>query len=276
MYEVSQVTTMNMWITAVVSIFLPIVLLVMWKKKKKVRISPFFIGALTFIAFALILENICHQFFLVRESALSRFMNENTWAYVLYAALAAGIFEETGRFIAFKFFMKNNDKKEDAITYGIGHGGIESILVVGFSMLSSIFLISTLKSMGGIDGYVAMVPVESQELVRTSLMSLYTTPPYIYLLGAVERVATIAFHIALSFFVFMAVKRPGKLYFYPVAILLHVFLDIFAVLYQREVITNMIIMEAIIIAITLVTAYFAYRLYQKDAAVEASETVSQN
>lgn len=148
MYEVSQVTTMNMWITAVVSIFLPIVLLIMWRKKMKVRIAPFFVGALIFIVFALVLENISHSIFIIKDSGLSRFVNGNTWAYVLYGALAAGIFEETGRFVAFKFFMKNNDDKESAVTYGIGHGGIESILVVGFSMLSSIFLISTLNSMG--------------------------------------------------------------------------------------------------------------------------------
>lgn len=272
-YNVSQVSTMNMWITALVSIFLPIVLLIMWKKKRKVKIAPFFIGALIFIIFALVLENICHSFFIIRDSALSRFVNGNTWVYVLYGALAAGLFEETGRFVAFKFFMKNNDDKESAVTYGIGHGGIESILVVGFSMLSSIFLISTLNSMGGIDNYVALVPEESQDMVRSSLMSLYTTAPYVYLMGAVERVATIAFHIALSVFVFMAVKRPGKWYFYPVAILLHVFLDVFAVLYQRGVITNIIIMEVIIIVITLITSYFAYRIYQSDAEVGTTQTV---
>ncbi len=273
MYEVSQVTTMNMWITAVVSIFLPIVLLIMWRKKMKVKIAPFFIGALIFIVFALVLENISHSIFIIKDSGLSRFVNGNTWAYVLYGALAAGIFEETGRFVAFKFFMKNNDDKESAITYGIGHGGIESILVVGFSMLSSIFLISTLNSMGGIDNYVALVPEESQDVVRSSLMSLYTTAPYVYLLGAVERVATIAFHIALSVFVFMAVKRPGKWYFYPAAILLHTFLDVFAVLYQRGAITSIILMEVIIIAITLITSYFAYRIYQSDARVGTTQTV---
>lgn len=267
-YEVSQVTTMNMGITAVISIFLPIVLLIVWKKKKKVKVAPFFIGALIFIVFALILESICHQFFLVRDSGLSRFVNGNIWAYVLYGSLAAGIFEETGRFVAFKFFMKNNNKKEDAVTYGIGHGGVESILLVGFGMIGSILLVSTLNSMGGIDSYVAMMPAESQDLMRSSLMSFYTTPPYVYLMGSVERIAAIIFHIALSVLVFMAVKRPGKLYFYPLAILLHAFLDVFAVLYQKEVIKNIVLMEAIVIVISLSTAYFAYRIYQKDADTE--------
>ncbi len=260
-YEVPKIVTMNMGITAAVSILLPIVLLIVWMRKTKTKIAPFFVGAFTFILFALVLESLCHQFFLIKDSALSRYMNSHTWAYVLYAALAAGIFEETGRLIAFKFFMGKTDKKEDAVTYGIGHGGIESILLVGFTMLSSIILVSALNSMGGIDNYVAMIPAESQDLVRTSLMTYYTTPPYMYLIGGIERVAAIIFHISLSVIMFLAVKRPGKLYLYPAAIALHTFLDIFAVLYQKEVITSMLLLEIIVMVISLGTAYFAYRLY---------------
>lgn len=264
-YEVPKIVTLNMGITAAVSILLPIVLLIVWMRKTKSKIAPFFAGAFTFILFALVLESICHQFFLVKDSALSRFVNGNIWAYVLYAAFAAGIFEETGRLIAFKFFTGKSGKKETAVTYGIGHGGIESILLVGFSMLSSMILISTLKAMGGVDSYVALVPPESQDLVRTSLMSFYTTPPYMYLIGSIERVAAIIFHISLSVIMFIAVKRPGKLYFYPLAIILHAFLDIFAVLYQKEVITSLILLEIIVMAISLATAYFAYRLYINDS-----------
>lgn len=274
-YEVPKIVTMNMGITAAVSILLPIVLLIVWKRKTKVKIAPFFVGAFTFILFALVLESICHQFFLIRDSELSRYINGHTWAYVLYAALAAGIFEETGRFIAFKFFMDKNNKKEDAVTYGIGHGGIESILLVGFTMLSSIILISSLNSMGGVDSYVAMVPAESQELVRASLMSYYTTPPYMYLIGSIERVAAIIFHISLSVIMFIAVKRPKKLYFYPVAIALHAFLDIFAVLYQKGVITSMALLEIIVMVISLATAYFAYRLYLNDSN-ENTDKVQEN
>lgn len=264
-YDVPKVVTMNMGITAAVSILLPIVLLIVWMRKKKTKIAPFFVGAFTFILFVLVLEPISHQFFLIKDSALSRYMNSHTWAYVLYAALAAGIFEETGRLIAYKFFMGKSDKKEDAVTYGIGHGGIESILLVGFSMLTSIILVSSLKSIGGVDNYVAMVPAESQELVRASLMSFYTTPPYVYLIGSLERIVTIIFHISLSVIMFIAVKRPRKLYFYPVAIALHAFLDIFAVLYQKEVIKSLVLLEIIITVISLATAYFAYRLYLNDS-----------
>lgn len=260
---VPTISMMNMGISAAIAIFLPIVLLIMWKQKKHVKLSPFFIGALIFIVFALVLESICHQFFLVKDSALSRFMNGNTVAYVLYASFAAGIFEETGRFIAFKLFLKKENGKETSITYGIGHGGIESILLVGLSMVSTLFLVYTLNTMGGMDAYLAKLPAETQEILQPSLAALYTTSPILYLIGGLERVAAIVLHIALSVFVFFAAKRSGKLYLYPAAIVLHAFVNVFAALYQKQII-NVAITEIAVFVFTALIAYAAYRLYQND------------
>lgn len=263
--SVSWAVIICMGIAAVISLFLPIILLALWKgRRREIRMFPSIIGAAVFIIFALLLEQLCHQLVLNRVSPLSEFINGNTWAFVLYGALAAGVFEETGRFLAYKIVLKKMKGKETAITCGIGHGGIESILVVGLSMVSSLILVLSINSVGGIESYVSLVPAESQNGLRENLNALLGTPPYIFLLAGVERIATIIFHIALSIFVFFAAQRPKKWYFYPLAIFLHMFLDIFAVMYQRGVIKNLIVMETIIAAITAVTAYFAYRIYRGD------------
>jgi uncharacterized membrane protein YhfC len=51
----------------------------------------------------------------------------HTWLYAVLGALLAGLFEETGRFIAFKFLLKKRTDRKTAISYGIGHGGFEAI-----------------------------------------------------------------------------------------------------------------------------------------------------
>lgn len=265
--DVTSVTMLNMGITAAISIILPFVLLFLWKKRnKKIRLTPFLIGMLAFITFALALEPMCHQYFLIGESGIPAFINSHVWAYVLYGALAAGIFEETARFLAFKFLMKSSNAREDAVTYGIGHGGVEAVLLVGFSMLSSIMLMQTINSMGGVEAYVMQMPAETQDMMRESLNALYATQPYVYILAGVERIAAIFFHIALSVIVFIAAKRAGKWYFYPLAIFLHAFLDVFAVLYQKGVIPSLILTEVLIVIISAATVFFAYKLYQKDMA----------
>lgn len=268
--DVTKVMMMDMGIAAAVAIILPIVLIILWKKKnKQIKVTPFWAGAATFVVFALILEQLCHKAFLGQNSPLSDFFNSNAWAYGLYGALAAGIFEETGRFITMKLFLKKYQAKEDAVTFGIGHGGIEAILVVGFSMLSTIMLMQAITKMGGIDAYIAMVPAEMQDMMRETLTELFATEPYVYLLAAVERVAAITFHIALSVLVFFAATRPGKWYYYPAAIGIHAFMDIFAALYQQKVIASLAVTELLIVTVVAVTAFWVYRLYQKDeGAVE--------
>ena len=263
--NVSWVMMMNMGISAAIALFLPIVLLVVWKiKKRGIRMLPFLVGAGVFIVFALFLEQVCHYFVLNRVSPLSEFMNGHIWAFSLYGALAAGVFEETGRFLAFKTVLRRSKGKETAITYGIGHGGVESILVVGISMISSLILVAAISAMGGVENYVALAPAETQEVLRENLNTLLLTPSYTFLFAGIERISTIFFHIALSVIVFFAARRPGKLYLYPLAIAVHAFLDLFAVFYQKGIIKNIAIMELIIIAVTAATAYFAYRIYKAD------------
>ena len=176
--------------------------------------------------------------------------------------LFRSVFEETGRFLAFKTVLRNKKERENAITYGIGHGGVESILVVGVSMASSMIMLLTIRSLGGVDGYVAIVPEHTKDLVRAGLESLLLTPSYYFLLAGLERISTIIFHIALSVLVFSAAHNSAKWYFYPLAIFIHMFLDIFAVLYQRGVLGSLVVIEMIIAAITALPAYSAYRIYQ--------------
>lgn len=256
-------------VAAAISLFLPIVLLAVWKQRKReVRLSPVIIGAAVFIVFALFLEQLCHRLVLNGGTPLSEFINGHTWAFVLYGALAAGVFEETGRFLAFKIVLKRRKRKETAIAYGIGHGGIESILVVGLSLISSLILVCAVRSMGGVESYAALVSEESRDMLRENLSALLATPSYIFLLAGVERVATVIFHVALSVFVFFAVHRPGKWYFYPLAVFVHTFMDIFAVMYQRGVLKSLVAMEIAIVAISAVTAYFAYCNYREDDKIE--------
>jgi uncharacterized membrane protein YhfC len=125
-----------MFISVLLSVGLPIFLLVFWRKRTKARLLPALIGALTFIIFALVLEQLLHSVVLVQPLIMT-----NTALYVLYAGLAAGVFEETGRLVALRLVLRKYPEREAAVSYGIGHGGIEAILIVGINMLVNLVLI---------------------------------------------------------------------------------------------------------------------------------------
>ena len=111
--NVSTASIIGIIVTLIISVGLPIALCIIVWRKTRARISSFFIGAATFIVFALILEQILHVVVLSAAPNLIK----NIWLYALYGGLAAGIFEETGRFLAMKFCMKNNLDKQNAIMY---------------------------------------------------------------------------------------------------------------------------------------------------------------
>ena len=79
----------------------------------------------------------------------------------------------------------------------------------------------------------------------------------------VERLVAICLHIALSVLAFQAVKRPGKRWLYPAAILLHAGMDVFAALYQRGVIT-LWTSEACMAVFAALVCLWALRLYRAD------------
>ena len=91
---VSIDTILAMVFSLLVSFVLPIVLLVVLKRRFQVSAMGALVGAGGFILFVLVLEQILHW-------AVLSFTPVGTipWAYVLYGCLAAGVFEETGRLV---------------------------------------------------------------------------------------------------------------------------------------------------------------------------------
>lgn len=96
---------------------------------------------LAFIIFALALESFAHEYFLSGTTALSRAILNNPLLYAVYGGLAAGIFEEFGRFFCMMTVMKRfMYQRENSIIYGIGHGGIEAVILGSFTMLQNLMI----------------------------------------------------------------------------------------------------------------------------------------
>ena len=207
--------------------------------------SEFWIGAGTFVIFAMILEQILHT--LVLRSGLGAVIQGNIWLYGLYGGLAAGIFEETGRFLAFRFVLKGR-KKVTALSYGIGHGGMEAFLIVGLTMVSNLIL-GLMYTSGG------TLPPELAGPVET----LLSTPPSSFLWSGFERLTAMALHMALSVLVFASV-RTRRRWLFPAAILIHAAVDFAAVTANAHL--PVAATECLVFLLTLLAAAWAARIYK--------------
>lgn len=245
---------------AFLGIAVPVCLAVYLVRKHRARLSSILIGAGTFILFALVLESILHQ--LVLKGPHGSDILGNTLLYALYGGLAAGVFEETGRFLSMKFLMKKEPSKPlPGIAYGVGHGGAEMLIIFGITMINNL-VISALINSGQADAIFAKVPEEAAGQLQAQLDQLQTLGAGPLLIGLWERFSALILHLGLSMLVWVAVRKGGKwLWLFPAAIVLHAIVDAGAVLLQKS--TGLVSLELIVMAEAIAVAAIGYNVAKK-------------
>ena len=120
-----------------------------------------------------------------------------TWWFFLAASTA--VFEEGGRYLGYRILFKDIKRNwNNAVMYGLGHGGLESIFIVGLPTI--IALINAIMIPGLDPKALGLDSQQTQELLaaKEQLVSLHYWMP---LAAALERSLTLAFQIALSLLV---------------------------------------------------------------------------
>jgi uncharacterized membrane protein YhfC len=207
-------------------IALPIVLAFYLTRKFELEWKLVFAGALTFIV-----AQVFHIPFLRGVTALFNnpsfpdppaSMRAIITAVIL--GLAAGIFEETARWILFKFRLKNVKSWNEGVLVGVGHGGVESLLlgVLGLVTFFNMLLMrnGNLSALG--------VPDAMIETAKAQVAAFWSTPAYMAIMGLAERIFAMCLHLALSVMVLYSVAYKKPLWFWA-ALLWHAFVDALAV-----------------------------------------------
>lgn len=251
-------------ITVVLMIAIPVVFFLFWRGKHKQRtgIRYLLAGAVGFLVSARVLELGVHYFCIIAENPVSRFINGNTAAFVLYGITMAGVFEECGRHIILKTIMKKDRTRENAVLYGIGHGGIE-ILAVLLPTMITYLAAAVLFSSGNTESALHALKI-TEETAAAALPSVQAAALFDYgmmAMNVMERLLAMFAHIGLTVIVFYGVVHAKKLCL-PAAILLHMLMDTFPVLYQRGVLPLWSV-EVWAALWTAVIGWLAVKLYRK-------------
>jgi len=254
---ISPATFIVLALDFIIGMAVPILLAVWLVKKYNCRMETILIGAGVFFLFALVLESLVHLVVLNNTG-----IQDNKIAFAIYGGLMAGLFEETGRFLAFKFLLKKDDN-HTALAYGVGHGGMEVIMVFAMAMLSNL-IIGIMANTGNVDLLLAKAPDDpaAKEQMDAIVATLSTTSPGTYLIGLWERCSAMILQISLSVLVFVAARKGGRLiWLFPSAILLHALVDGIVVLIADE--TSMVIVEVIVMAMSIALAGLAFTIHRR-------------
>ncbi len=255
---ISALTMSGMVIQLLVSFLFPIGLLIYLRKKQLFSWKPFGVGILVFIVFSQILERVLHAL-MIDANGTSLKWTDSVFLFVLYATLAAGIFEELGRYFSFKWMLKNNREYKDGLSFGLGHGGIEAILIGVLGAVNAIILASLINS-GVFDHTIApTLPAEQAALLKERIQE---TSFIMYVLFGIERIFAISFHIAMSLLVLLGV-REKRFIFVIYAVLLHALMDVMSALYQTGIVTNIWIVEAIVWIFGIAAFVFTRRIRKR-------------
>ena len=210
---VSLTTIIAVIITFCVSTMLPILVFVIYglKNKGKGIWSAWFLGAAGFF----VMQVIIRLPILSILSTMQGFIDFAEKHYVLYCislAVTAAIFEVIGRYAVAKIMSKNLTFNR-GIAAGLGHGGIEAIILIGMTYINNIIYIIMINT-GSFDTMVeqsAALGADTSSLLAVK-DALIDTSPAIFLLAGYERILTMILHVALSLLVcyFLSRKEDWK------------------------------------------------------------------
>ena len=234
---IGQSSIPSLVITVLLMILIPVGFFLYWRRKHKnqTKISWLIAGAVGFIVSARILELGVHYFCILAENPVSRFINGSTAAFVLYGTVMAGVFEECGRHIFLKYILKKNRTRENAVLYGIGHGGIEVLAVILPTMITYL-AVAVLFSREDVKSALSALKI-TDENAAAALPAVQAAASFNYAmmaLNVIERLMAMLLHIGLTVIVYYGVVNAKKICL-PMAIVLHMLADTFPALYQRNV-----------------------------------------
>ncbi|WP_292520865.1 YhfC family glutamic-type intramembrane protease [Methanoculleus sp.] len=174
-------------------------------------------------------------------------------ALAVYLGLMAGLFEEIGRYLVYRYLFRRQDialTRENGLLFGAGWGGVES-MIVALIVLAGMLSYIVITSDGGV------LPLPDDPAVQAEVEAVRALTPLDILPGLAERMMTITLHIAWSLMVLAAVIY-GKKVLLALAILWHAAVDAAAVyLVQMQ---GIWVTEAVIFVFAL--AALAYILWE--------------
>ena len=261
---IGKSAVVSLTITVILMIAIPVCFFICWRRKhrEQTKISWLIAGAAGFVISARMLEVGVHYFCIVADNPVSRFINGNAAAFVLYGITMAGIFEECGRLIILKYILKKDRTRENAVIYGIGHGGIE-ILTVLLPAMILYLAIAVMFSQGDTEAALKTLNI-TEETATAALPSVQAAAAFDYAMMAMnvmERLLAMLIHIGLTIIVYYGVVNAKKLCL-PAAILLHMLADTFPALYQRGILPLWAV-EIWIVFWTLMIMLIAAKLYKR-------------
>lgn len=248
---VSYSSIAAMGVAAAATLLVPIILLIVLGVKRKISFLPLLLGFGSFLV-SQVLTRIPLLSALGQLPSFQTFASAHGVVYaVLIGGLSAGLFEESAR-LGGALLLKRNRSFKDAVSFGLGHGFCEVILLVGTTQLNNLCLAMLLNT-----GLIGQLNLPA-EMVESLTASLTGTSPILFYVSVLERVFAVLYHLSATILIFWGVVHRKKFLCWLGAVACHtLFNSIAALLVQYA---SIWVLEAILAAFSIAMTLVVWRL----------------
>lgn len=205
--QVNPVYLVTQAAASVLNVVFPIIVAIAVQRRLRQRFVYVLYGALIFAAFQLF-TRVPAVF--VLQAALQQQLQQSRELQIVWLvglSLTAALFEEIGRWVGYRFLMRKEEKTWDkGVLYGVGHGGIEAMLLVGTLGFLTVINLTAL-SMTNLDA-LPLTP-EQRTLAAQQIAGVNALPPWLPLVSTYERVWSMAVHVGASILVLQCFRGGG-------------------------------------------------------------------
>lgn len=272
-----NLSILSIILTLIVSLIVPPFFAAVYasRHKKQGIWSAWLLGALGFFV-PQVLIRLPILAALSRMDGFIAFSQTHTLIYGFALAFTAGLFELSGRYTVARCLKKNLTYRR-ALAAGLGHGGIEAILITGLAYLSNVAFLVMLQT-GGFDAALAQTAAAGGDVsqllaARDALMNTHWA---MFLLAGFERLLAMTCHAAMSMLVCYGVHTNRVLPWTLACLAVHTCMDFIASISLfigrgLTLATAYTIIYILLTAITVVSILILQNIRARWAAEEAQE-----
>jgi uncharacterized membrane protein YhfC len=210
---------------------------------------------------------------LLQSTALAPLLRASlifTWTWVVIQAVTAGLFEEVGRYVGYRLFMRREPKTwAKAVMFGLGHEGLESVLLGDGQQIVLTLLGALIFSSINLNS----VPVVERQAAIQQITFINALPVWSPLLVAWGRLWSFPLQVALSVMVLQVFRRQQVRWLF-LAILLHALIDFSGLALQQafgQSITISLLTNGILCVFGLFGIWIIWRLRDPGDQARAGE-----
>lgn len=225
----SNLSVVCIIITFIVSLILPLAFLVGYalRHKKQGIWSAWLLGALGFFV-PQILIRFPILTALSRTDGFVAFSQTHPLVYGFSLALTAGLFEVVGRYAVARMLKKNLTYRR-ALAAGLGHGGMEAIIITGLAYISNVVFLVMLQT-SGFEAAIAQTTAAGGDVSQllAARDALVNTHWALFLLAGYERLLAMTCHVTMSMMVCYGVHTNRVLPWMLACLAVHTCMDFIA------------------------------------------------